>query len=66
VNISSVGGRISTPIGAWYHATEHALEAGPTRKVADVTRASYESGGGSPAFHSWTGQSPERVRAAAT
>jgi short-subunit dehydrogenase len=95
VNISSVGGKIYTPLGAWYHATKHALEgwsdslrlelkplgidviviepgiirtefgdvlvgpmldrsgdgayAGLARKVADVTRASYEAGGGSPA-----------------
>lgn len=26
VNISSVGGRIHTPLGAWYHASKHALE----------------------------------------
>ena len=26
VNISSVGGKIFTPLGAWYHATKHALE----------------------------------------
>ncbi|MDA1305820.1 MAG: oxidoreductase [Acidobacteria bacterium] len=26
VNISSMGGRIFTPLGAWYHATKHALE----------------------------------------
>jgi len=26
VNISSMGGRIYTPMGAWYHATKHALE----------------------------------------
>ena len=26
VNISSVGGRIYTPLGSWYHATKHALE----------------------------------------
>ena len=26
INISSVGGRIYTPLGAWYHATKHALE----------------------------------------
>jgi short-subunit dehydrogenase len=27
VNITSMGGRIYTPLGAWYHATKHALEA---------------------------------------
>jgi len=27
VNISSMGGRIYTPMGAWYHATKYALEA---------------------------------------
>ena len=26
INISSVGGEIYTPMGAWYHATKHALE----------------------------------------
>ncbi|NET32626.1 MAG: SDR family NAD(P)-dependent oxidoreductase [Cyanothece sp. SIO1E1] len=26
VNISSVGGKIYTPLGAWYHGTKHALE----------------------------------------
>jgi len=26
VNISSMGGKIYTPYGAWYHATKHALE----------------------------------------
>lgn len=26
VNISSIGGKIYTPYGAWYHATKHALE----------------------------------------
>src|SRR6516164_3306739 len=27
VNITSMGGKIYTPLGAWYHATKHALEA---------------------------------------
>lgn len=26
INISSMGGRMYTPLGAWYHATKHALE----------------------------------------
>ncbi|KAB8125126.1 oxidoreductase [Komagataeibacter medellinensis] len=26
VNVSSIGGKIYTPFGAWYHATKHALE----------------------------------------
>jgi NAD(P)-dependent dehydrogenase (short-subunit alcohol dehydrogenase family) len=26
VNISSMGGRIYTPLGAWYHASKHAIE----------------------------------------
>ena len=26
VNVSSVGGRVYSPLGAWYHATKHALE----------------------------------------
>jgi NAD(P)-dependent dehydrogenase (short-subunit alcohol dehydrogenase family) len=27
VNITSMGGKIYTPLGGWYHATKHALEA---------------------------------------
>jgi NAD(P)-dependent dehydrogenase (short-subunit alcohol dehydrogenase family) len=27
VNITSMGGKIYTPLGAWYHGTKHALEA---------------------------------------
>jgi NAD(P)-dependent dehydrogenase (short-subunit alcohol dehydrogenase family) len=27
VNVTSMGGKIYTPLGAWYHATKHALEA---------------------------------------
>ena len=26
INITSMGGKIYTPLGAWYHATKHALE----------------------------------------
>ena len=26
VNVSSIGGKIYTPLGAWYHATKHAVE----------------------------------------
>lgn len=26
VNVSSIGGKMYTPLGAWYHATKHALE----------------------------------------
>lgn len=26
INISSMGGRVYTPLGSWYHATKHALE----------------------------------------
>jgi len=26
INVSSVGGKIFSPLGAWYHATKHALE----------------------------------------
>jgi len=26
INISSIGGKVYTPFGAWYHATKHALE----------------------------------------
>lgn len=26
INISSMGGRVYTPLGGWYHATKHALE----------------------------------------
>jgi short-subunit dehydrogenase len=94
VNISSMGGKMYTPLGSWYHATKHALEGwsdclrlelapfgidvvivepgiietefgdvlmgpmlersgkGPyaemAHKVAEATRDSYETGGGSP------------------
>jgi short-subunit dehydrogenase len=27
VNVSSMGGQITFPLGAWYHASKHALEA---------------------------------------
>ena len=27
INISSMGGRLTTPLGGWYHATKHAVEA---------------------------------------
>lgn len=93
INITSMGGKMYTPLGAWYHATKHALEGwsdclrlelkqfgidvviiepgiirtefgnvmldpmlersgdGPyaefAKKVANATRSSYESGGGS-------------------
>lgn len=26
INLSSIGGRVHTPLGAWYHASKHALE----------------------------------------
>lgn len=26
INMSSIGGKVYTPLGAWYHATKHALE----------------------------------------
>jgi short-subunit dehydrogenase len=26
INVTSIGGKIYTPLGAWYHATKHALE----------------------------------------
>jgi short-subunit dehydrogenase len=29
VNITSMGGKIYTPLGSWYHATRHALEGWP-------------------------------------
>lgn len=29
INTSSMGGKIYTPLGAWYHATKHALEGCP-------------------------------------
>ena len=27
INISSIGGRLTTPLGGWYHATKYAVEA---------------------------------------
>ena len=26
INISSMGGKVYTPLGSWYHATKHAFE----------------------------------------
>jgi NADP-dependent 3-hydroxy acid dehydrogenase YdfG len=26
INLSSIGGKVCTPLGAWYHATKHAIE----------------------------------------
>ena len=26
INVSSIGGKVHTPLGSWYHATKHALE----------------------------------------
>jgi NAD(P)-dependent dehydrogenase (short-subunit alcohol dehydrogenase family) len=37
VNITSVGGRICTPFGGWYHATKFALEALSDNLRMDVT-----------------------------
>ena len=37
VNVSSMGGRIWTPVGGWYHATKHALEV-----LSDVLRMEVE------------------------
>ncbi|MEV0201707.1 hypothetical protein [Nonomuraea sp. NPDC050691] len=31
VNVSSIGGEISLPLGVWCYASKHALEALPTR-----------------------------------
>jgi len=36
VNVSSVGGKIFTPLGAWYHATKHALEGWSDRLRMEV------------------------------
>ncbi|UDF03161.1 oxidoreductase [Asticcacaulis sp. AND118] len=40
VNITSMGGKIYTPLGAWYHATKHALEG-----WSDCLRLEVESSG---------------------
>lgn len=40
VNISSMGGKIYTPLGAWYHATKHAVEG-----WSDALRIELESFG---------------------
>ncbi|MBM7624112.1 oxidoreductase [Sporohalobacter salinus] len=40
INTSSIGGRIYTPFGAWYHATKHALEG-----WSDVLRLEVEQFG---------------------
>jgi NAD(P)-dependent dehydrogenase (short-subunit alcohol dehydrogenase family) len=40
INISSIGGRLTTPMGGWYHATKFALEA-----LSDSLRAEVKSFG---------------------
>jgi short-subunit dehydrogenase len=38
VNISSMGGKIYTPLGAWYHATKHAVEGFSDSLRLEVTQ----------------------------
>lgn len=38
VNISSIAGKITMPLGGWYHATKHALEAYSDALRAEVSR----------------------------
>jgi len=38
INISSVGGKIYTPLGSWYHATKHALEGWSDSLRLEVSR----------------------------
>jgi NAD(P)-dependent dehydrogenase (short-subunit alcohol dehydrogenase family) len=38
VNISSIGGKIYTPFGSWYHATKHALEGMTDALRLEVSR----------------------------
>mgnify|MGYP003296619337 CR=1 FL=1 len=43
VNVSSMGGEITFPLGAWYHASKHALEAysdALRQELGDRVRAS--------------------------
>lgn len=65
VNITSMGGKITTPLGAWYHATKFALEA-----ISDCLRMEVapfgidvvviEPGG---IKSEWSGIAAEKVRA---
>ncbi|SNS19324.1 oxidoreductase [Rhodococcoides kyotonense] len=65
VNVTSMGGKVTTPLGAWYHATKFALEA-----LSDCLRAEVapfgidvviiEPGG---IRSEWAGIAAEKVRA---
>jgi len=68
VNISSMGGRIWTPIGGWYHATKHAVEV-----LSDAMRMEVEPFGvrvvvvQPGAIESeWSAVAAERLRATST
>ena len=65
VNITSMGGKIYTPLGAWYHATKHALEA-----LSDCLRMELKSFGIDVVViepggirTEWPGIAAEKVRA---
>ena len=65
VNITSMGGKIYTPLGAWYHATKHALEA-----LSDCLRMELKSFGIDVVViepggirTEWAGIAAEKVRA---
>jgi NAD(P)-dependent dehydrogenase (short-subunit alcohol dehydrogenase family) len=65
VNTTSMGGKIYTPLGAWYHATKHALEA-----LSDCLRMELKSFGIDVVViepggirTEWPGIAAEKVRA---
>ena len=65
VNVTSMGGKIYTPLGAWYHATKHALEA-----LSDCLRMELKSFGIDVVViepggirTEWPGIAAEKVRA---
>ena len=43
VNVSSMGGKIWTPFGAWYHATKHALVGSPPAVIAATISAALKA-----------------------
>ena len=65
VNVTSMGGKITTPLGAWYHATKFALEALSDCLRMEVARFGIgvvviEPGG---IRTEWSGIAAEKVRA---
>jgi NADP-dependent 3-hydroxy acid dehydrogenase YdfG len=65
VNITSMGGKLTTPLGAWYHATKYALEAISDAVRMEVARFGIEvviiEPGG--VRSEWSGIAADKVRA---